>query len=80
MTDGHEHVEPLTVAEAVENYVESELRDEAKYENRKPLDESGVWSLHALAARIYAQGWADGRRAADIHARGQRNRNREVTG
>jgi hypothetical protein len=70
----NDHIEPLTVAEAVENYVESELHDEAKYENRKPLDESGVWSLHALAARIYAQGWADGRRAADIHARGQRLR------
>jgi hypothetical protein len=78
MNSDRELVEPLTVAEVVENYVESELRDEAKYENRKPLDESGVWSLHALAARIYAQGWFDGRRAADMHARGQRLRLKEA--
>ena len=27
-------------------YVERELADAAKFENRQPLDESGIWSLH----------------------------------
>lgn len=42
------------VVQMVEEYVYKELSDAEKYENRSPLDESGIWSLHALAAEIYA--------------------------
>jgi hypothetical protein len=55
----------VAVVEAVERYVYEELRDAVKYSNREPLDESGIWSLHALAARIYAKGWEDGERATE---------------
>lgn len=50
-------VEPFAVAQMVETYVDSELRDAAKYTNREPLDDSGVYGLHDLAARIYALGF-----------------------
>lgn len=56
--------EPLEVVQRVEDYVRSELGDSEKYSNRSPLDESGVWSLHALAAEIYALGWRDGETVA----------------
>lgn len=52
--------EPATVASMVEQYVYGELADAEKYDNRTPLDESGIYSLHRLAAEIYAVGWRDG--------------------
>lgn len=50
------------VVQAVEDYVYKELSDREKYDNRTPLDESGIWSLHRVAARIYAMGFAKGER------------------
>jgi hypothetical protein len=75
-----ESVEPVTVVEAVEDYVTSELRDQAKYENRHPLDESGIYSLHVLATGIYTQGWIDGCRAANARSHAQRMRDTEGVG
>lgn len=67
-------VVPREVAEAVERYVERELADQGKYENRSPLDESGVYELHLLAAKIYARGFDDGDRVSEVRARGREAR------
>lgn len=67
-------VVPREVAELVERYVSAELADFAKYDNREPLDESGVYSLHCLAAKIYAQGFDDGDRVNEVRARGREAR------
>lgn len=67
-------IEPQHVASAVDAYADSELRDADKYTNRQPLDETGIWSLHNLAAGIYAMGWEDATRAADERARAERDR------
>lgn len=62
------------MVDAVEAYVREELRDAAKYDNSTPLDESGVWSLHALAAHIYALGFEAGERAEDRKSRARAER------
>jgi hypothetical protein len=72
-----EPVEPLEVAERVERYVDRELTDARKYDNRAPLDDSGVWSLHRLAAEIYALGFDAGEMVAGIRHRGERQRAEE---
>jgi hypothetical protein len=53
-------IEPREVIDLVERYVSAELRAAKDYENRTPLDSSGVWSLHQLARDIYEQGVKDG--------------------
>jgi hypothetical protein len=63
---------------AVEQYVSDELRSAEQYDNRQPLDESGVWSLHALAAAIYAAGWAAGELAEAERQRYKAQREREA--
>ncbi len=72
---------PVTqqVAQAVEEYVDSELSDAAKYENRTPLDESGIRSLHRLAARIYQMGYDAGERVESERNRYGARRKRETT-
>lgn len=70
------HIEPEPVAQLVETYVEDELRDAEKFTNRTPLDDSGVWSLHQLAAVIYAAAWNDATRAANARNRGRHLRAR----
>lgn len=52
--------EPLPVAQEVDQYLYGEFSDAEKYDNRDLLDESGIYSLHRLAARIYAMGFRDG--------------------
>lgn len=63
---------------AVEEYVESELRDTEKYINRTPLDDTGIWSLHALAAQLYAMGFEDGQRVEAERGRHQVRRLRDA--
>lgn len=70
--------EPLEVAQMVEEYIRSELDDSRKYSNRSPLDESGIWSLHALAAEIYALGWREGERVASQREHQALQREREA--
>ena len=72
-------IEPDSVVSAVEQYVRAELRDADRFSNRTPLDESGIYSLHALAARIYALGWEDGERATDRRSHGLMERSRTPT-
>lgn len=69
-------IEPQAVVELVERYIDDELRQAAKYDNREPFDDSGCWSLHELAAQIYATGYDHGERAEAERQRGERNRRR----
>lgn len=70
-------VEPQAVVEMVERYVSKALHDAEEYINSKPLDESGIWSLHALAAEIYAQAWDDCERAIDRRNQAEMSRLRD---
>ena len=54
------HIVTPEVVRLVDEYVSAELADAKKYSNSTPLDESGVFSLHRLAAEIYAHGYSDG--------------------
>jgi hypothetical protein len=67
---------PVEVIESVDGYAHDELDDAQKYENSAPLDESGIYSLHILAARIYAMGFEAGERAASRRQDGERARAR----
>jgi len=67
-------VEPRAIANLVETFVNDEYEDDRKYENRTPLDESGVWTLHQLAAEIYAAGFEEGLRTAECREQGRRSR------
>jgi hypothetical protein len=67
-------VEPKAIADLVEEFVNDEHRDAGKWENRTPLDESGVFSLHRMAADIYAAGFEEGLRTSEARERGTRQR------
>lgn len=58
-----QRVEPAEVIDLVEDYVRRALNSAEQYSNSQPLDESGVYDLHRLAARVYAMGWAAGETA-----------------
>ncbi len=62
-------IEPIEVVNLVEEYVHKELHDADRYVNSEPLDESGIWSLHQLAGRIYAAGFDAGRRSTEERER-----------
>lgn len=51
---------PPQLIQDVELFAVQEFDDARKYINREVLDESGMWSLLGLAARIYAAGYNDG--------------------
>ncbi|OCB57666.1 hypothetical protein A5677_17025 [Mycobacterium malmoense] len=70
---------PQDVVQEVESYVEKELSDRDKYSNRMPLDESGIYSLHRLVARIYGMGFDAGERVEAERSRAMRNRLRDTT-
>lgn len=67
-------IEPAAVVQAVDRYVRNELHDARHYDNRSPLDESGVYSLHLLAAEIYALAWDEATRAAEFRVNAMRTR------
>lgn len=73
-------IETPAVVQLIEEYIRCELRDATQFTNRTPLDESGIYDLHRVAARVYAAGWRDGERAAmeRAHAQAQRDRERSV--
>lgn len=68
---------PIAVVEAVDSYIDDEFRDAAKFSNRELLDDSGAYSLHGIAAEIYARGYQDGRMAERQRANGERRRERD---
>ena len=67
-------IEPQSVIQLIESFVDRTLNDAAKYESSKPLDESNVYSLHDVAAEIYALGYHDGCMAQAVRDQRQRNR------
>lgn len=72
-----EPIEPFEIVSLVDRYVDQELREVDRYENREPLDEGGVWTLHRLAAEIYAQGFRAGESAASMREAARRSRAKE---
>ncbi len=77
MADRPAPILPVALIREVEAYVTDQHDLARKYDNTEVLDSSGVYSLHVLAARIYAAGWDDGERAADEKTRAQRMRARD---
>lgn len=71
---GAQPIEPRLVVSRVEEYVDAELAQVEKYDHRRPLDESGIYGLHQLAAEIYALGYAEGAGAGADRAQAQRYR------
>ncbi|TXH16442.1 MAG: hypothetical protein E6R06_31060 [Mycobacterium sp.] len=67
-------VVPVPIVHLVDEYAERELFNARKYDNRQPLDESGIHGLHRLAAEIYAAGFIDGEGVATQRAISQRQR------
>ena len=65
---------PLHVVQEVERFVASEIADVDRYLNRSHMDDSAVYSLHRLAATIYAMGSRDGWLSAHEEASGRRRR------
>ena len=63
---------PAHVIQEVNEYLRSERSAVEQYSNRELLDDSGRWSLHALARTIYAHGWTEGHLAATEEMRGGR--------
>lgn len=75
-----EHIiEPRAVVNLVDQFIDKELTDAEKYDSRTPLDDSGAWSLHRIAAQIYAMGYADGDMSAAEQARAAYRRSREAS-
>lgn len=58
MTDNYP--EPANVAQQVDSWVSDQFRNARKWENSELLDDNGTFTLHRLAASIYAQGHAAG--------------------
>lgn len=76
--DEASRVEPRDVVDMVERYVDKAHRDAAKYSNSELLDDSGVWSLHKLAAEIYAAGYRDGETAESVKQNSARLRKKDL--
>ncbi len=70
--------EPFEVTMLVETFVNDEHRNAQRFDNRTLLDQSGVYDLHTLAAKIYALGFKDGRVAESVRENGVRQRERDA--
>ena len=68
---------PYDVVQAVESYIRTELRETEEFSNREPFDYSGTWSLHRLAADIYAKGFDAGCQIEAERQRQQQLRERD---
>lgn len=55
-----DRIETASVAQMVEDHVDHQISDVEKWDNRQLFDASGVFDLHTLAARIYAEGYTAG--------------------
>jgi len=67
-------VEPKAIAALVESFINDEHDDARKYTNRTLLDSSSAWTLHQLAADIYAAGFEEGLRTSEAREQGRRQR------
>jgi hypothetical protein len=77
MNDRPARILPTQLVTEIGMYVDDQFNRAAKYDNAEVLDDSGVYDLHTLAARIYAEGWQDGERAEGER---QRHANRRRSG
>lgn len=77
MTDRSPTPVPVEVVQLVESHVRKELADVGRYDNREPYDESYIFSLHQLAAKIYGLGFAQGECIEAERARNTERRQRE---
>lgn len=66
------------VVQQVDEYIRSETVQVQKYDNRAPFDESGIFSLHLLAAQIFAKGYELGQSTAEERHRGEYQRRRDA--
>lgn len=64
---------PQGIVDAVDAYVRRELSHCARYSNRAPLDESGVWSLRRLVEQAYAMGYDAGHSVGAREVRAMRD-------
>jgi hypothetical protein len=69
---------PAELVHEVERFISSEHEAATKFSNREPLDESGAFTLHRLAARIFAAGVEAGEFAEAARDRGRRERERAL--
>lgn len=70
-------VEPSDVVEAVEQWITHALNASAKYSNHELLGADDAFTLHRLAAEVYAIGWEHGERAEARRQSAQRYRDRD---
>ena len=66
------------VVNQVDEYIRTETDQVQKYDNRAPFDESGIFSLHLLAAQIFAKGYELGQLSAEARHHGQYQRRRDA--
>lgn len=78
MTADH-YVLPAQAVQDVEMWVDGCLDRSAKYDNAELLDENDVFTLHRLAAALYARGWQDGAMAERERNNGTRRRARSAS-
>jgi len=78
MAESRARIAPRDVIDDVDRWIGEEISQAERYDNRELLDSSGCWSLHALAALIYARGWTDGERAESARSESQRRRERDA--
>ena len=73
-----ESIVTTEVVHLVDAYVGKELADAKRFDNRAPLDESGIYSLHLLAATIFAKGYELGQMSAEARHHGEHIRALEL--
>lgn len=69
---------PAQLVTEVEMFADQQVDRAAKYDNCELFDEGSVFDLHTLAARIYADGFADGSQAEAARNRGARGRKHDA--
>lgn len=69
-------IEPADVVQRVDRFVDKAHADAAKYDNVELLDEGQAFSLHLLAAEIYALAWNDATHAAEVRRQAHHVRER----
>lgn len=63
------HPVPIDVVRSVRDFVRKARKDAEQYDNVELLDDSQVYSLHRLAAEVYAAGWSAGHYVGSEEAR-----------
>lgn len=72
-------VEPREIVDMVDRWIDGEISSALRWDNKELLDEDGAYTLHRLAAGIYAAGWTGGSSATQERLWAQRRRDRKAT-